>query len=121
MQFRAESHAVIGAAIEVHKTLGCGFLEAVYQDALGIQFQINKIPFEKEKHLSITYKDRVLDKFYVADFLCYDRIIVECKAVKTLTPEHLSQVLNYLHATGFKLGLLINFGSMKIEIKRVVL
>ena len=119
MIYQSESHAIIGAAIEVHKTLGNGFLEPVYQEALALEFEMQNLPYEKEKQLHIKYKDRYLEKYYMVDFVCYDKIIVECKAVKGLLPEHESQVLNYLYATNIQLGLLINFGQNKVEIKRV--
>lgn len=118
--YRQESHKIIGAAIEVHKTLGNGFLEPVYQEALAIEFEKQGIPFDKERQLRIQYKDVYLSKYYSADFVCYDKIIVECKAIKGLLPEHESQVINYLNATGFRLGILLNFGAMKIGIKRIV-
>ena len=117
--YKEESHRIIGAAIEVHKTLGNGFLEPIYQEALAIEFEKHNIPYEKEKQLRIKYKDVYLNKFYVADFICYDKIIMECKALNKLLPEHESQVINYLNATGYRLGLLINFGRPKIEIKRI--
>ncbi|MCK5145746.1 GxxExxY protein [bacterium] len=117
--YKPESHKIIGAAIEVHKTLGNGFLEAVYQEALAIEFELQTISYEKEKQLRIKYKDQILEKYYIADFVCYDKIIVECKALKGLLPEHESQILNYLYATNIKLGLLINFGRNKVEVKRV--
>ncbi len=118
--YKDESYNIIGAAIEVHRTLGHGFLEPVYQEALAYEFNLSKIPYEKEKKLQIHYKDIILEKVYVADFVCYDKIIVECKAIEKLLPEHESQVINYLNATGFKLGLLINFGQSEIEVKRLV-
>ncbi len=117
--YKEESHQIIGAAIEVHKTLGNGFLEPVYQEALSLEFENMAIPFEKEKQLRIKYKDRCLEKYYVADFVCFDKIIVECKALNGLLPEHESQVINYLNAAGFRLGLLINFGGTKTEFKRL--
>ncbi len=116
--YKEESHKIIGSAIEVHKTLGNGFLEPVYQEALAVEFEKKGIPFEKEKQLRIKYKDVYLTKYYSADFICYDKIIIECKALKGLLPEHESQVINYLNATGFRLGILINFGGMKTEFKR---
>ncbi|MFO7889292.1 MAG: GxxExxY protein [bacterium] len=116
--YRQESHKIIGAAIEVHKILGNGFLEPVYQEALAIEFEKQGIPFDKERQLRIQYKDVYLTKYYSADFVCYDKIIIECKALKGLLPEHESQVLNYLNATGFRLGILINFGRTKTEFKR---
>lgn len=118
--YKDECFKIIGACIEVHNTLGCGFLEPVYQEALSIEFQKQDIPFEKEKVLSIRYKDIELEKKYIADFVCYDKIIVELKALSSLSSEHESQVLNYLKATGYKLGLLINFGEKSLKYKRMV-
>jgi len=106
--------------MEVHKELGCGFLEAVYQEALEIEFQIRKIPYLKEPKLNIYYKDQILNKYYEADFICYENIIVELKALSGLISEHESQLLNYLKATKLKVGLLINFGRQSLEYKRMV-
>lgn len=97
--FENETFAIIGAAQEVHKELGNGFLEAVYQEALSLEFKKRAIPFHREKELQIQYKDAILTKTYCADFICYDKIIIELKAVSKLTTEHESQVLNYLKAT----------------------
>ena len=120
--YQNESYAIRGAAIKVYNTLGCGFLEAVYQEALEIEFVKRGIPYEREKELKIVYDGVVLNKTYVADFVCYDKIIIELKAVKELDDSHRSQVFNYLKATGFKLGLLINFGKYdEIQIERKVL
>lgn len=118
--YKDECFKIIGACLEVHNTLGCGFLEPVYQEALSIEFQKQNIPFEKEKVLSIVYKDIELEKKYIADFVCYDKIIIELKALSSLTSEHEAQILNYLKATGFKLGLLINFGEKSLKYKRMV-
>lgn len=107
--------------MEVHKTLGPGFLEPVYQEALTIELFEANIPFIKEKMLEVRYKERLLNKKYVADFVCFDEIIVELKAMESLCPEHIAQVLNYLKATEKKLGLLINFGSKSLQYKRVIL
>ena len=120
--YQNESYAIRGAAMKVYNTLGCGFLEAVYQEALEIEFNKLGIPYEREKELEIVYDGVVLNKKYVADFVCYDKIILELKAVKELDDSHRSQVFNYLKATGFKLGLLINFGKYdEIQIERKVL
>jgi len=119
--YKAESYKIIGACIEVHKELGPGFLEAVYQEALEIEFERNHIPYEREKELEIVYKGEKLSKKYYADFVCFDKIIVELKALSTLTTEHYAQVLNYLKATGFKLGILINFGAKSLEYRRMIL
>ena len=119
--YKEESYKIVGACFEVHKELGPGFLEPVYQEALSREFMIQKIPHERETTLTITYKDIKLDKKYIADFVCFDKIIVELKALNNLTTEHEAQVINYLKATGFKLGILVNFGSKSLEYKRLVL
>ena len=108
--YSQESYNVIGAAFKVYNKLGYGFLEAVYQEALEIEFQRQEIPYEREKELKIQYDGVELKQTYKADFVCYDKIIVELKAVSCLDDAHRSQVFNYLHATGYKLGLLYNFG-----------
>jgi GxxExxY protein len=107
--------------MEVHNELGCGFLEAVYQEALEIVFIENGLPFVREKVLDIHFRQRILNKKYVADFICFDEVIVELKAAESLTDQDLAQVLNYLKATGKKLGLLVNFGTTKLQYKRVIL
>jgi len=117
---KEETYQIIGAAMEVHSKLGSGFLEAVYQEALTIEFEKREIPFEREKKLEIKYKDQTLSKYYEADFICYDKIIVETKAINELSGIHEAQVINYLKATGLKIGLLINFGSESLEHKRLL-
>ncbi|WP_430937003.1 GxxExxY protein [Saccharicrinis sp. 156] len=112
---------IIGACYEVQNQLGHGFLKAVYQEALKYELSDRNIPFEKEKKLDVFFKERKLSKYYIADFICYDHIILEIKAVESLTDDHIAQVLNYLKATGIKLGLLINFGTARVQIKRVIL
>ncbi len=120
--YKEESYKIVGAAFEVYNKLGHGFLEAVYQEALEIEFKKNDIPFEREKELKISYDDVELKQTYKADFVCYDKIIVELKAVSALEDAHRSQVYNYLHATGYKLGILLNFGkSGGLEKERIVL
>jgi GxxExxY protein len=119
--YKDESFKIIGACIEVHKELGSGFLEAVYQDALAVELKKQGIPFEREKELQINYKGIHLNKKYIADFICYNKILLELKALNKLTTEHQSQVLNYLKATNFRLGLLINFGNLSLVYKRIVL
>ncbi len=118
--YKEECFKIIGACMVVHKTLGCGFLEPVYQEALSIEFKRQNIPYEKEKILTISYKDVELDKKYIADFVCYEKIIVELKALSSLTSEHEAQILNYLKATGLKLGLLVNFGEKSLKYKRMI-
>ena len=120
--FREEVFKIVGAAIEVHIELGNGFLEPVYQRSLEIELGLRKIQFEPQKRLQIFYKGIDLNKEYVPDFVCFDKIIVEIKALDRLTSIEASQLLNYLKATGLKVGLLINFGSKgKLEWKRFVL
>ena len=118
--FKEESYKIIGACMEVHKTLGCGFLEPVYQEALAIEFRRQGIPFEQEKELTITFKGIELEKKYNADFVCYGKIILETKAVKELCDNHRAQIINYLKATKFKLGLLVNFGEQSLKHERFV-
>ena len=118
--FKNETYKIIGAAMEVHKVLGCGFLEAVYQEAFEIELMKLNIPFEREKKLDIYYKDIKLQKEYYADFYCYNCIIVELKAQNELNGVHESQLLNYMTATNTKVGLLINFGQNSLEYKRMV-
>lgn len=116
-----ESYAINGAAMQVYNVLGHGFLESVYQEALAIEFTKRGIPYQREKELKIYYDGKELQQTNRADFVCYDDIIVEIKAVSELDGSHRSQVYNYLKATGFKLGLLINFGHYNgIQIERKV-
>ncbi len=117
--FKEESYEIVGACFEVYKEKGNGFLEAVYQECLGIEFSMQGIPFSEQPKLSLRYKDRDLRQAYQPDFICFGKIVVEIKAVKRLTDEHRAQVINYLKATGMELGLLINFGHYpKIEHER---
>ena len=120
--YKQESYSIIGAALEVYNNLRHGFLEPVYQEALEREFSARSIPYEREKELTIYYKDKPLKQTYKADFVCYGEIIVELKAVSELNDAHRSQLYNYLHATGCTLGILINFGnSERLESERKVL
>ena len=120
--FRTESFKIIGAALEVHKTIGCGFTEPIYQEAFEEELRLCGIPFEREKTFQITYKGKTLSKNFRPDFVCYDKIIVELKAVSALDDAHHAQVYNYLHATGYKLGILLNFGNSDgLEKDRIVI
>jgi len=119
--YKDEAFQIIGAAQEVHRQLGYGFLEPVYQDALAVEFTLREIPYEKEKSLPVFYKGRTLDKYYQADFYCYGKIIIELKALAQLTNEHEAQVLNYLKVTGSKLGILMNFGQKSLAFRRLLL
>ncbi len=115
-----EVYAIVGAAREVHRTLGCGFLESVYQEALEIELTNRGISYVAQKELPLIYKGRLLKKAYVADFVAYDKVIVELKASNGLTTVDEAQVINYLKATGLKVGVLINFGKDSLEWKRKV-
>src|SRR5262245_46744618 len=118
---KEEVYAIVGAAIEVHKQLGWGFLEAVYQEALELEMRFRELACERQKALTIQYKGRKLEKEYVADLVCFGQIIVELKAIQRLSDNEVAQLLNYLKATGCRVGLLINFGSTgKLEWKRFV-
>jgi len=114
-----ESYNIIGAAMEVHKVIGCGFTEPLYQQALEVELKARGIPFEREKPFHVTYKGQTLAKEFIPDFVCYDKIIVELKAVSDFADEHYAQVYNYLKATGMPLGLLINFSKTHLEYKRI--
>ena len=120
--YKDESYKIVGAAFNVYNGLGPGFLEAVYQEALEIELQKQGVPFEREKELKIQYDGVELKQTYKADFVCFGKIIVELKAVSSLENAHRSQVYNYLRATGYKLGLLLNFGSSdELEKERIVI
>ena len=117
---KKESYAIIGACFEVYNEEGCGFLEPVYQECLGIELEYQRIPVIPTRSLPLSYRGRILTQSYAPDFVCFEKIIVELKAVSVLTDEHRAQLLNYLHATGFELGLLVNFGHYpKLEYERI--
>ena len=116
--FKDEVYGIVGAAMNVSNELGCGFLEAVYQEALEMEFKECDIPFEPQKRINISYKNKMLKKEYMADFVCYDSIIVEIKAIRKITEIEEAQLLNYLKATKLPLGLIVNFGSPKLEWRR---
>lgn len=119
--FKDECYKIISACFNLYNDKGCGFLEPVYQERLEIEFEYLEIPAIAQPELNITYRDKKLNKTYRPDFICYDKIIIEIKTVSELTDEHRAQVINYLNATGFKLGLLINFGHYpKLQWERIV-
>ena len=115
-----KSYAVIGAAMEVHKELGPGFLEAVYQEAMEIELKARDIPFQAQPPLTLHYKGQQLNKHYIPDFICCESLVIEIKAVKELNKEHQAQILNALKAAKCKVGLLINFGEPSLVFKRYV-
>ena len=119
--YKEEVFEIVGAAIEVHREMGNGFLEPVYQESMEIELALRKIPFDAQKRLRLFYKDVELKKEYVPDFVCFGKIIVEIKALDRLSNIEIAQLINYLHATKLKVGLLVNFGSSgKLEWKRFV-
>lgn len=115
------TYAIIRAAIEVHKELGCGFLEAVYQEALERELESRKIPFKAQPLVQITYKGHPLNKTYQPDLICYDQVLVEITALSNLSGTEEAQIINYLKATHLEVGLLINFGTASLEYKRFAL
>ena len=116
--YSEETYQLVGLAMQVHRELGCGFLEPVYQEAFEILLKKNGVPYEREKLLPIYFMGEKLKKEYYADFVCYGKIIAEFKAVSSLTPVHDAQVMNYLKATRLKLGLLFNFGQESLVHRR---
>jgi len=120
--YKEESYAIQGAVFEVYQEIGCGFLEAVYQECLTKELKRQNIPFSAQVELFISYKGEKLLQTYKPDFICYDKIIVELKAVKDVGDEHRAQVFNYLRISGMRLGLLVNFGHFpKATVERIVL
>lgn len=119
--YKKEVYEIIGAAIDVHKELGHGFLESVYEECLVIESKKRNIPFKTQVELTITYKGQTLKKKFIADFIAYDKVLVELKSIPRLTSIEEAQIINYLKVTGLPVGLLINFGSRKtLEWKRYV-
>jgi GxxExxY protein len=121
LKFKKEVYAVVGAAMEVHREKGCGFAEPVYQECMEIELAGRKVPAEAQKEMAIFYKGRQLKKTYLADFVAFGKIIVELKALDKLTSREESQVINYLKSSGLEVGVLINFGALSLEWKRIVL
>ena len=119
--YKEESYRIMGACFEVYKEKGCGFLEAVYQECLQIEFALQSIPYKSQVGLALSYKGQPLLQLFKADFICFDKIVLELKAVSKLTDEHRAQVHNYLKATGLRLGLLVNFAHHPLlESERIV-
>lgn len=118
--YAEESYAIRGAFFEVHKALGPGFLEKVYQESLAKEFLLRGIPFKREVRILVNYKGEPLHQNYIADFICFDKIIVECKAVSQLSTTHKAQLINYLKASNLRLGFLVNFSDMFINPIRII-
>lgn len=118
--FKEESYKIIGACMKVHRELGFGFLEAVYEEALKKEFDNSKIPFESQVKLNVFYEGQQLKKYYIADFICYDKIILEIKSVSQVPVAFYAQIKNYLMATKNELGILINFGQPSLVYKRIL-
>jgi GxxExxY protein len=114
------TYAIIGAAMEVHRQLGCGFLEAVYQEALELELAARSVPFRPQQPLAVSYKGQQLKCRYCPDFFCFDEIVVEIKALAKLTGIEEAQIINYLKVTGLETGLLINFGARSLEYRRFI-
>ncbi len=119
--YKEESYQIIGKCMEVHNNLGAGFLEIVYKDALELEFRKAGIPYEREKKYEVNYKGTVLPHKFYADFVVFDKIILEVKGVSGITEEFTAQALNYLKVSGNKLALLVNFGELRLNYKRIVL
>jgi len=119
--FKDECFLIIGKCMEVHNNLGAGFLEIVYKDALEYEFRKAGIQYEREKQYTVRYKDVILPHLFYADFVIYDNIILEVKGVSGIADEFIAQALNYLKVSGNKLALIVNFGEMKLNYKRIVL
>lgn len=117
--YKELSYAVVGAAMEVHKVLGAAFLESVYQRALAYELTIRNIPFEEQKRLDVQYKGQTVGE-YKADFVVDDKIILEIKAASAIVSEHESQALNYLAAAGYRLAIILNFGTTSLQYRRIV-
>jgi GxxExxY protein len=119
--FEDLTYKIIGCCMEVHKILGKGFNEIVYKDAVVIEFNKNQVPFEREKQYKIEYKGIILPHYYIADFVLYNKIILEIKAIEALSNSHIKQSLNYLAASNIKIALLVNFGEDSLKYKRIIL
>lgn len=119
--FKDESFKIIGICMEIHSTLGLGLKEINYQDAMEIDFLENNIPFHREKRFKVSYKNKVLQHPYIADFVVYDSIVLEIKSTAAIIDSHIAQTINYLRVSDMKLGIIINFGEKSLKWQRVVL
>lgn len=119
--YKEESYAIIGICMDIHNNLGAGFLEIVYKDALELEFRRNNIPYEREKEYQVNYKGSFLPHKFYADFVVYDKIILEIKGITAIPDEFVAQCINYLKVSGNKLALLVNFGELKLNYRRILL
>ena len=119
--YQDDTFKIIGILFEVHKNLGKGFSEIVYKDAIEYEFKVNNIPFEREKEYVVNYKNTILNHKFYADFVVYDKIVLEIKSCKTLSESHISQCINYLKVSNNKLAILVNFNKPSLEYKRIIL
>ena len=119
--YKDESYKIIGRCMEVHNNLGKGFLEIVYKDALEYEFYKFGIPFEREKKYEVHYKDLILPHNFFADFVVYNKVILEIKSMNGIADEHIAQTINYLKVSDNKLGIIVNFGHLSLQYKRIVL
>ena len=121
MRHEELTYNILGACFEVYKRMGCGFLEAVYQECLEIEFEHRDVPFVSRPKMTLNYRDLVLQQWYEPDFICYDKVILEVKSVRGLSSEHVAQLLNYLNGAGMEVGLLANFGHYpQLEYRRMI-
>lgn len=118
--YKEEAYKIIGTCMEVHNNLGAGFLEIVYKDALEYEFNKNNIPYEREKEYMVHYKNIILPHKFYADFVVFDKIILEVKCMNGIIDEHIAQTLNYLNVSNNRLGLIVNFGKEKLQSKRII-
>ena len=120
--YKEESYKIMGACFEVYKVMGCGFVEPVYQECLELELALQSLPFKPQMELILNYKGQRLNSKYIPDFILFEKIVLEIKAVKELVDQHRAQVHNYLKATGYRLGLLVNFGHYpKVQYERIVI
>jgi len=120
LQYENETYQIIGSCMTVHKSLGCGFLESVYQEAIEKTFTKNKLPYKRQQKMKILFEGVELTKYFIADFVCFDKVILEIKACEYITKNHQSQLLNYLKSTKMEIGLLVNFGESSLKWKRLI-
>lgn len=120
LQYEQQTYQIIGSCMKVHQELGSGFLESVYQEAVEKTFSKNQVPYKRQQKIKIHFDGAELDKYFVADFVCFDKIILEIKACEYISKSHKDQLLNYLKSTKMEIGLLVNFGESSLKWKRLI-